>query len=69
MIKKNSSSRRRHTSKNKKGGYWGAVINQAVVPISILGMTQSYKKGHNQYNNHKVKGTRRRRRRSFRNKH
>lgn len=61
----------RHISKNKKGGYWGTVINQAVVPLSILGIAHSYKYTHHQQNNHKATGTRRRPRgrgRSFRSK-
>jgi hypothetical protein len=29
-------------SRRKRGGIWGSVINQAVVPFSILGMQQSY---------------------------
>jgi len=70
MKKKGSSITRRHVSNNKKGGYWGTVINQAVVPMSILGATYSYKKKGRQYNNHDVKtrrrGRRTRRRRSFR---
>jgi hypothetical protein len=31
-------------SKRKKGGFWGHVINQAIVPFSILGMQQSYRR-------------------------
>ncbi len=30
--------------KSKRGGFWGQVINQAVVPFSILGMQQTYNK-------------------------
>jgi hypothetical protein len=29
-------------SRRKRGGLWGQVINQAVVPLSILGMQQTY---------------------------
>jgi len=29
-------------TKKRKGGYWGQVINQAIVPLSILGLQQSY---------------------------
>jgi hypothetical protein len=32
----------KHTKK-RKGGYWGQVINQAIVPFSILGLQQSYR--------------------------
>jgi hypothetical protein len=30
--------------KSQKGGFWGQIINQAIVPFSILGMQQSYKR-------------------------
>ncbi len=30
--------------KSKRGGFWGQVINQAVVPFGILGMQQTYNK-------------------------
>ena len=30
-------------SRRRKGGIWGSVINQAIVPFSILGMQQSYR--------------------------
>ena len=39
----------------KKGGFWG-VLNQAIVPFSILGLQQTYGKRHKQNG-----GTRRRR--------
>jgi len=32
--------------KSKRGGLWGEVINQAIVPLSILGMQQTYRKKH-----------------------
>jgi len=28
----------------RKGGFWGSVINQAIVPFTLLGMQQSYKR-------------------------
>lgn len=31
-------------SRRKRGGFWGQVINQAIVPFSILGMQQSYRR-------------------------
>ena len=31
-------------SRRKRGGLWGSVINQAIVPFGILGLQQSYKK-------------------------
>ena len=36
-----AGSRRRHS---KRGGFWGSVINQAVVPFALLGMQQSYRR-------------------------
>jgi len=36
--------RRRKRSSKKRGGMWGQVINQAVVPFGLLGMQQSYGK-------------------------
>lgn len=44
-------------TRRKRGGFWGQIINQAVVPFTLLGMQQTYKKkrGHNM-------GTRRHRR-------
>lgn len=42
-----SAGRRRRSSRrsrNKRGGLWGEVINQAVVPFTLLGMQQSYRR-------------------------
>ena len=33
--------KRRNKSRAKKGGYWGAVLEQAVVPLTLLGLQQS----------------------------
>jgi hypothetical protein len=30
--------------RGKRGGVWGEVINQAVVPVALLGMQQTYRK-------------------------
>jgi hypothetical protein len=30
--------------KSKRGGFLGSLINQAIVPFSILGLQQTYKK-------------------------
>jgi hypothetical protein len=30
--------------RGKRGGIWGQVINQAVVPVALLGMQQTYRK-------------------------
>jgi hypothetical protein len=40
---------KRHT-KRKRGGFLGQVINQAIVPFSLLGMQQSYRKSRNNKN-------------------
>ena len=37
-------SRRR---RGKKGGFWGSIINRAIVPFSILGMQQTYRRRKN----------------------
>ena len=43
LAQKAGGRRRR----SKKGGFWGEVINQAVVPFGILGLQQTYRrKGH-----------------------
>jgi hypothetical protein len=34
-------------SRRKRGGIWGSVLNQAIVPFSILGLQQTYKRKHN----------------------
>jgi hypothetical protein len=31
-------------SRKKKGGFWGEVINQAIVPFGILGLQQTYRR-------------------------
>jgi hypothetical protein len=49
--------RRRRTNRRtrtKRGGLWGEVINQAIVPFSILGMQQTYRR-----KKHGGRGTRR----------
>ena len=33
-------------SRRKRGGFLGEIINQAIVPFSILGMQQTYRKKH-----------------------
>ena len=43
--------------RTKKGGFWGEIVSQALVPFSILGMQQTYKR-----NKHGGKRTRRARR-------
>ena len=34
----------RHRKRGKRGGFWGQVINQALVPFSILGLQQTYRR-------------------------
>ena len=36
--------RRSRRSRSRKGGLWGEVLNQAIVPFTILGLQQSYKR-------------------------
>jgi len=38
------AGKRGRRSSKKRGGMWGQVINQAVVPFGLLGMQQSYGK-------------------------
>jgi hypothetical protein len=42
--------------RSKKGGFWGEIVSQALVPFSILGMQQTYRR-----NKHGGKRTKRRR--------
>ena len=39
-----SASRARSQSRGKSGGFFGSVLNQAIVPFSLLAMQQSYRK-------------------------
>ena len=39
-----AGKRRRRSSRGKRGGFLGSVINQAVVPFSILGMQQTFRR-------------------------
>jgi hypothetical protein len=38
-----AKSRSRGRGRGKKGGYWGAVLEQAIVPLTLLGMQQKFK--------------------------
>lgn len=40
----NSGSLKGGSRRRKKGGFWNQVLNQAIVPLSIFGMQQSYKR-------------------------
>jgi hypothetical protein len=48
LIQKAGGKRRR-----KKGGNLGAVISQAIVPFSLLGLQHTYKKRHHHHSGHK----------------
>jgi hypothetical protein len=39
-----AGKRRSRRTRHKKGGLWGEVLNQAIVPFTILGLQQSYKR-------------------------
>lgn len=38
---------RKGGSRKKRGGLWGQIVNQALVPFSILGMQQTYRRKRN----------------------
>ena len=38
------SAGRRKGKRSRRGGFWGEVINQAVVPFALLGMQQTYRR-------------------------
>lgn len=40
-----AGSRRRRHHRKRKGGMWGEIVSQAVVPLSLLAMQQRYGKG------------------------
>jgi hypothetical protein len=40
--------KRRNRSRAKKGGYWGAVLEQAAVPLTLLGLQQKFGTRRNQ---------------------
>ncbi len=39
-----AGSRKHRRTRSKKGGFWGQVINQAIVPFSILGLQQTFRR-------------------------
>ena len=43
MAKTGNRSKARRSRSGRSGGYFGSVINQALVPLTILGLQQSYK--------------------------
>jgi hypothetical protein len=44
QARSRSASRSRSQSRGKSGGFFGSVLNQAIVPFSLLAMQQSYRK-------------------------
>jgi hypothetical protein len=42
-----STTQKAGSRRRKKGGFWGQIVNQALVPFSILGMQQSYRRKKN----------------------
>jgi len=45
-----AGSRKSRKGKNRKGGSWGAMLNQAIVPFALFGMQQSYNTRRNKQN-------------------
>jgi len=44
-LVQSAGKRRRSSSKrSRRGGFFGSVVNQAIVPFSILGMQQTYRR-------------------------
>ncbi len=39
-----SAGRRRKSRRSRRGGFFGQVINQAIVPFGLLGLQQTYRK-------------------------
>ena len=50
-------------TKTRRGGFLGSLINQAIVPFSILGMQQTYRKKSGGKRTRKAKGSKKSRRR------
>jgi len=48
-----SAGKRRRRSRSRTGGFLGEVLNQAIVPFSILGMQQSFRRKKNGGKTHK----------------
>jgi hypothetical protein len=52
----------RKVKKSRRGGFLGSLVNQAVVPFSILAAQQTYKKKNGGKRTRKAKGGKRSRR-------
>jgi hypothetical protein len=62
IISVNGKNHAGGSKKKRRGGNWGQVINQAVVPFGLLGIQQSYKrkgKGGRKTRRHRRKHSRR----------
>jgi hypothetical protein len=46
QMQQQQQQQSRGKGRGKKGGYWGAVLEQAAVPLALLGMQQFYGKRH-----------------------
>jgi len=44
LAQKAGGKRSTSGKRSKKGGFWGQIINQAVVPFGILGLQQTYRR-------------------------
>ena len=53
--------KRRRCSRGKRGGYFGAVLEQAAVPLAVLGAQQYYGKRHSRKHNGRNRSFKRRR--------
>ena len=59
MIGQSGGRRRRHkkcssssSKRTKKGGFWGSVINNAIVPFGLWGLQHKYAKRHGKTRKH-----------------
>jgi hypothetical protein len=52
--------KRRRSSRGKRGGFFGAVLEQAAVPLAVLGAQQYYGKRHTRKHNRRSKSFKRR---------
>lgn len=43
----NSIIQKAGSRRKKRGGFWGSILNQAIVPFSILGLQQTYRRKKN----------------------
>ncbi len=41
-----SRTRSRQSRRSRRGGFLGSILNQAIVPFSLLGLQQSYRRKH-----------------------